>query len=449
MKKPIYCSNRRQLSEALGVKDQIQALRDRLSSILDHPILFTRNNIIDEERTPWGGKKIHELFYPDSPSQIIGETWDISGHPLFPSHIAYKSDSSYIEMPLSLLCDLYPQQLGSASPVNHALPYLCKLLNSGSIKDVRDDFSHLLNKYSHLDLSSVVKKNIKIINQTADNYNAQQLHQLFKDLHNCHKIKKQKQGSLFATAVALLDQRLTEKNLSIQLHPYQSVDTENLKKDELWLVIDAELGAGIYLGLKEGVDPGDFIMFAEKKLDVSPLMNFYPVHPFDLICVPSGTLHSLGSGLCVLEIQSSSDTTYRAYDWNRECKGKSRKLHIEELKKHVNPKTNSHTNSTHLIHEDILKKLNSYEINYYKMSPFDSFQAIIHLIPAKQKSTLFKCSSNRLTSFFILEGNVDISTEKSSASKLELSKGDSFICPSSIQAFFINADQKSLIVEIF
>ncbi len=119
--------------------------------------------------------------------------------------------------------------------------------------------------------------------------------------------------------------------LSVQVHP----DAHACKKypdaqlkTECWYVIDAQPDAVIYRGLKDGIGRNDMEQ-AIKKGTVDKLLRVYPAKKGDFHYIPAGTVHALGAGVVVAEIQTPSDTTYRLYDWNRrDAQGRSRELHI-------------------------------------------------------------------------------------------------------------------------
>ena len=125
----------------------------------------------------------------------------------------------------------------------------------------------------------------------------------------------------------------TSDNLSIQVHPDDEYARkyENSKgKTECWVVLDSEDGAGIYLGLKEGVSRISLEKSLKNKEDISNLLNFYPVKKGDFFLVPSGTIHAIGKNVFLAEVQQSSGVTYRVWDWNRvNSSGVGRELHID------------------------------------------------------------------------------------------------------------------------
>ncbi|MBN2803730.1 MAG: class I mannose-6-phosphate isomerase [Deltaproteobacteria bacterium] len=125
-----------------------------------------------------------------------------------------------------------------------------------------------------------------------------------------------------------------KQKLSVQVHPdddaCKKIAGGARPKTEAWYIIECAEDAVLYVGLKKGVTRKDF----ERALSdgsVEFLLHKKPVKPGDYIFLPSGTLHAIGSDILLAEVQQSSNTTYRAFDWNRTgLDGKPRELHIEQ-----------------------------------------------------------------------------------------------------------------------
>ena len=123
------------------------------------------------------------------------------------------------------------------------------------------------------------------------------------------------------------------QDLSVQVHP----DDEKARrlandsgKTEAWVILDAEPGSLIYAGLKAGVGPEEFRR-AIRSGEVEPLLHRFEARPGDSILVEAGTVHAIGAGVLLAEIQQMSDATFRVFDWNRMgADGKPRELHIEQ-----------------------------------------------------------------------------------------------------------------------
>lgn len=125
-----------------------------------------------------------------------------------------------------------------------------------------------------------------------------------------------------------------KKTLSVQVHPNDQqgaeLDPPDLGKTEAWVVLDAEAGSQIYAGLKPGVTRDDLAAAVAAGTSDECLHAFEP-QVGDCVFIRAGTVHALGEGLAIAEIQQASNTTFRLFDWNRLDKdGQSRPLHIEQ-----------------------------------------------------------------------------------------------------------------------
>jgi mannose-6-phosphate isomerase len=135
----------------------------------------------------------------------------------------------------------------------------------------------------------------------------------------------------FPLLVKFLD---AHQRLSVQVHPTDEqaarLDPPDLGKTEAWVVLAAEPGSQIYAGLKRGFDRPTLEREVARGTTHLCLHTFEP-RVGDCIFVPAGTVHALGSGLLVAEIQQASDTTFRLFDWNRVGPdGHPRELHIPQ-----------------------------------------------------------------------------------------------------------------------
>ena len=122
--------------------------------------------------------------------------------------------------------------------------------------------------------------------------------------------------------------------LSVQVHPDDAQAAQLVPPDrgktEAWVVLAADPGSVLYAGLIAGVDRETLTRAIEAGKSESCLHRLEPVAG-DCIYIPAGTVHALGDGLLIAEIQQASDTTYRLFDWNRVGPdGKPRQLHIEQ-----------------------------------------------------------------------------------------------------------------------
>jgi mannose-6-phosphate isomerase len=121
--------------------------------------------------------------------------------------------------------------------------------------------------------------------------------------------------------------------LSVQVHPTDEqarrmVGPEEFGKTEAWFFLQTTPDARILLGVRPGTTAVE-LATAIREGRVAEVATTVPVHGGEAVLIPAGTLHALGPGLLLYEIQQESDTTYRAYDWGRP-QSTGRKLHIEE-----------------------------------------------------------------------------------------------------------------------
>jgi mannose-6-phosphate isomerase len=137
-------------------------------------------------------------------------------------------------------------------------------------------------------------------------------------------------GTRFPLLVKLLD---CADWLSVQVHPNDEqaerlVGPGEFGKSEAWHFIEAEPGATIYAGVKQGTSEEELeaAIRTGRVLEVAERLG---VRAGETVYIPAGTLHALGPGLLLYEVQQSSDTTYRVYDWDRPASA-GRKLHVEE-----------------------------------------------------------------------------------------------------------------------
>jgi mannose-6-phosphate isomerase len=113
----------------------------------------------------------------------------------------------------------------------------------------------------------------------------------------------------------------TSANLSVQVHP----DGEwGIGKTEMWHILNADPGAKIALGFEEPIT-AERLRSAALSGEIEQLMRWIPVNPGETYFIPAGTVHALGAGLTICEIQQNSDITYRLYDY-----GRPRELHLDQ-----------------------------------------------------------------------------------------------------------------------
>jgi mannose-6-phosphate isomerase len=136
-------------------------------------------------------------------------------------------------------------------------------------------------------------------------------------------------GHQFPILIKYLDAR---EDLSLQVHPtqeYADAHPGAHLKTEAWYVLQNDPGSKLYRGLKPGITREHF-RSAIAAGSVLETVNAIPVKPGQCFFLPSGTVHALGEGILVAEVQTPSDTTFRIFDFDRLENGKPRKMHVEE-----------------------------------------------------------------------------------------------------------------------
>lgn len=120
----------------------------------------------------------------------------------------------------------------------------------------------------------------------------------------------------------------TSEKLSVQVHPSdvhtQAAGLGNQGKEECWLITSAEPGASVAIGFKEKLD-AEAVRAAALDGSIEDLLVWHPVSAGDFFYIPAGTVHAIGAGISLIEVQQTSDITYRLYDY-----GRPRELHLQE-----------------------------------------------------------------------------------------------------------------------
>lgn len=134
----------------------------------------------------------------------------------------------------------------------------------------------------------------------------------------------------FPLLIKLID---AKQKLSVQVHPDDEYALKNegeFGKTEMWYVVDCEEGAQLIYGFKEDISKEEF----ERRIKdntLTEVCNFVPVSKGDVFFISAGTLHAIGEGILIAEVQQNSNTTYRVSDYGRlGADGKPRPLHIEK-----------------------------------------------------------------------------------------------------------------------
>ncbi len=206
-----------------------------------------------------------------------------------------------------------------------------------------------------------------------------------------------------------------QDNLSIQVHPNDEFALkyeDECGKNEMWFVVEAKQGAGLYIGFNKDVSEEE----VKKRIDdntITEVLNFFPTKKGDVFFIPTGTVHAIGEGNLILEVQQSSNSTYRLYDFDRrDSFGNARELHIEKALQVIDYKKYEKEVS----HDDIegcsrlLSQCKYFKVIYYNIVEAEKIQL--------NKSTFYSlvCISG--------QGKIQIENQE-----MQIKAGDSIFIP--------------------
>ncbi len=242
-------------------------------------------------------------------------------------------------------------------------------------------------------------------------------------------------GSTFPLLIKFID---AHDNLSIQVHPNDRLARErhnSFGKTELWYVIDAEPGAGLYSGFKQAITPEEYVQRVADNT-IMDVLQFHPVAEGDVFFLPSGRIHAIGKGVFVAEIQQTSNITYRIYDYNRVGKdGKQRELHTEWAKDAIDYRMydNLKTHYTPLRNEAV--ELVSCE--YFTTNLLQIDTPIVRPVALRDSFVTYQCMGGKAV---INDG---------SPHPVELQQGESCLVPAAIDQVTIQPCDEAILLESF
>lgn len=240
---------------------------------------------------------------------------------------------------------------------------------------------------------------------------------------NCQKFEE------FPILAKFID---AKDNLSIQVHPDNEYALKNegqYGKTEMWYIMDCEEGAFLYYGFKKEVSKEEF----EERIKTDTLLevlNAVPVQKGDVLFIEAGTIHAIGKGIVIAEIQQNSNVTYRVYDFGRVGKdGKKRELHIDKAVEVTNRVPISRKNTC-----------------YPHVASCDYFTVDCLNMDGKLMSSM-KGSVNEdsFVSILIMEGEGTISCGEE---EIPYRKGDSFFMSAGSGEYEINGKCEALITTV-
>ncbi len=227
--------------------------------------------------------------------------------------------------------------------------------------------------------------------------------------------------------------------LSIQIHPeddYAFVNENEFGKNEVWYVLDCEEDAYLYLGLNRDASK-DEIRNKVKDKTITDILNKVYVKPGDVLFVPAGTIHAIGKGIFICEIQQNSNSTYRLYDYDRRDKnGNLRELHMDKAMDVVD--TNRFVINTDGVGEVVRFARSDQrllcECKYFEVKYYD--------IP---KHEIIMIDDSSFKSIVVIEGECKISCNDE---EQDAKAGDSFFISAGRKRIHINGQCKLVVTNI-
>lgn len=230
------------------------------------------------------------------------------------------------------------------------------------------------------------------------------------------------QAHAFPLLIKIID--ATER-LSVQVHPDETTahSLHGEPKTEMWYVLHAAPGACVYAGLKDGTSPKEL----EKALaagTVESCLHVLSVSAGQSVFLPGGRIHAIGAGCLMLEIQQSSHTTYRLFDWHRKDKdGHHRELHMDKALKAVNWKDSPAVVTAPVLFER--QGPNS----FYELASCPYFRITLLELTVPETVSSLGASFRAL---FAASGTVEI---RWNGSTLELPRGTSCLLPAALRDY--------------
>lgn len=227
----------------------------------------------------------------------------------------------------------------------------------------------------------------------------------------------------FPILIKLID---ADQDLSVQVHPddeYALANEGQYGKTELWYIVDANPGAFIYYGFKENISKDEFKKRIENNTILEVLNKVY-VKKGNRFLIEAGTIHAIGAGIIIAEIQQNSDVTYRVYDYDRRnTDGSKRELHIDKAAD-VTDFSAARSNQSMLCRYFNVEEIS---LNGVECTCFKGF-----------------ADSGSFVSILILDGEGTVSSNEI----LPYKKGDCFFITADSGAFTINGNCKALLTSV-
>lgn len=241
-------------------------------------------------------------------------------------------------------------------------------------------------------------------------------------------------GNEFPLLIKYID---TNDWLSIQVHPDDKLAAKRKighGKTEMWYIIHAEEGAQLISGFNRKIDKKTYLKHLETNT-LPDILNYEDAHSGDVFFIPAGRVHAIGPGILLAEIQQTSDTTYRIYDWDRiDIRGMKRELHTEQALDAID----------FTFYENYKT---GYEVKKNRPSPLvDCDKFTTNLIRFDQVVTK---DISGLDSFIVYMGLEGKTTLKHDEGEMPVKPGDAIVVPAIMENVILKPEKASLLLEIY
>jgi len=268
---------------------------------------------------------------------------------------------------------------------------------------------------------SAVEGNVSVVKQ--GDYAGKPLSELLESFPNevLGTAVHEKFGIQFPLLFKFLDAR---EDLSIQVHPNDELAKKrhnSFGKTEMWYVMQADEGSRIIVGFKEKSSAAEYVQKLEEK-KLLDILNQVEAKKGDVYFLETGTIHAIGAGIVIAEIQQTSDITYRIYDWDRvDANGNGRQLHVEEAldAMNYNPTDTKKDYATQINTSNTMVDCPYFTTNF---------------LPLEGSAEVSKNGSS-FTVYICTEGEYTIAFE---GKTYTFKKGDTVLVPAALKAFTLN-----------
>lgn len=238
----------------------------------------------------------------------------------------------------------------------------------------------------------------------------------------------------FPILIKLID---AKRALSVQVHPndeYAQRVEKEYGKTEMWYILDCEEDAFLYYGVKKPITREEFAKRIENNT-VIEILNKVFVRPGDVFFIEAGTIHAIGEGIVICEIQQNSNTTYRVYDYDRkDAMGNTRELHVDKALEVSRLTPNDPGCMSKIEEGNGFTKRKLASCKYFTTYAF-----------TLNKSLTYMVDETSFRSLIITRGKGTIET---SEQVLEFTRGDSLFIPANMGVIRINGNCEFILTEI-